>query len=84
MAAGIRQLLYIWLRIDRVVQLTNDAYDPSPENVGKVNMQVVCPTTPANYFHLLRRQMLRNYRKPLIVASPKGLLRAPVRRQGFH
>lgn len=41
-------------------------------------MHVVNATTPAQYFHLLRRQMLRNYRKPLIVASPKGLLRSPV------
>ncbi len=39
------------------------------------NMQVVYPTTPAQMFHLLRRQMLRLYRKPLIVMSPKSLLR---------
>jgi 2-oxoglutarate dehydrogenase E1 component len=39
------------------------------------NMQVVMPTTPAQIFHLLRRQMLRKYRKPLIVMSPKSLLR---------
>ncbi|EEB87471.1 hypothetical protein MPER_15166 [Moniliophthora perniciosa FA553] len=38
-------------------------------------MHVVFPTTPAQYFHLLRRQMKRNFRKPLIVAAPKGLLR---------
>lgn len=41
-------------------------------------MHVVFPTTPAQYFHLLRRQIKRNYRKPLIVAAPKGLLRLPV------
>ncbi|EJD35665.1 hypothetical protein AURDEDRAFT_140273 [Auricularia subglabra TFB-10046 SS5] len=64
-------------RIERWLQLTNDAYEHSAENAGRVNMQVVNPTTPANYFHLLRRQMLRNYRKPLVVASPKALLRAP-------
>ncbi|KAL3874391.1 hypothetical protein ACJMK2_037417 [Sinanodonta woodiana] len=40
-----------------------------------VNMQVVNPTTPAQYFHLLRRQMVRNFRKPLIVVAPKVLLR---------
>uniref|UniRef100_UPI00398F6A1A 2-oxoadipate dehydrogenase complex component E1 n=1 Tax=Pristiophorus japonicus TaxID=55135 RepID=UPI00398F6A1A len=40
-----------------------------------VNMFIVHPTTPAQYFHLLRRQMIRNFRKPLIVASPKMLLR---------
>ena len=41
-------------------------------------MHVVFPTTPAQYFHLLRRQMRRNYRKPLVVAAPKGLLRLAV------
>jgi len=41
------------------------------------NMQVVQPTTPAQYFHLLRRQMLRSVRKPLIVMTPKSLLRSP-------
>ena len=39
------------------------------------NMQVVYPTTPAQMFHLLRRQALRPYRKPLIIMSPKSLLR---------
>ena len=39
------------------------------------NMQVCVPTTPAQMFHLLRRQLLRPYRKPLVVMSPKSLLR---------
>jgi len=39
------------------------------------NMQVCVPTTPAQVFHMLRRQMIRKYRKPLIVISPKSLLR---------
>jgi 2-oxoglutarate dehydrogenase E1 component len=39
------------------------------------NMQVCVPTTPAQVFHMLRRQLLRKYRKPLIVMSPKSLLR---------
>jgi 2-oxoglutarate dehydrogenase E1 component len=39
------------------------------------NMQVCVPTTPAQIYHLLRRQMVRAYRKPLVVLSPKSLLR---------
>ena len=39
------------------------------------NMQVCTPTTPAQMFHMLRRQALRKYRKPLVVMSPKSLLR---------
>lgn len=41
------------------------------------NMQIVNPTTPANFFHLLRRQVAGNYRVPLIVFTPKSLLRHP-------
>ena len=39
------------------------------------NMQVCVPSTPAQMFHMLRRQMLRPFRKPLIVMTPKSLLR---------
>jgi 2-oxoglutarate dehydrogenase E1 component len=39
------------------------------------NMQVVNCTTPANYFHVLRRQLRRDFRKPLVVMTPKSLLR---------
>jgi 2-oxoglutarate dehydrogenase E1 component len=42
---------------------------------GEDNIQVCQPTTPAQYFHLLRRQVKRNFRKPLIVLTPKSLLR---------
>jgi 2-oxoglutarate dehydrogenase E1 component len=42
------------------------------------NIQVCVPTTPAQIFHLLRRQMLRPFRHPLIVMSPKSLLRHPL------
>jgi 2-oxoglutarate dehydrogenase E1 component len=42
------------------------------------NIQVCYPTTPAQMFHMLRRQALRMYRKPLIVMSPKSLLRHPL------
>jgi 2-oxoglutarate dehydrogenase E1 component len=41
------------------------------------NIQVVNPTTPAQYFHVLRRQVLRRWRKPLVVMTPKSLLRHP-------
>jgi len=41
------------------------------------NMQVTNPTTPAQLFHLLRRQVVRPYRKPLVVMTPKSLLRHP-------
>jgi len=46
-------------------------------NHEDINFQFINPTTPANYFHALRRQIMRNYRKPLIVASPKILIRHP-------
>jgi len=44
---------------------------------GEDNMQVIYPSTSAQYFHLLRRQALRKWRKPLIVLTPKGILRSP-------
>ncbi len=42
------------------------------------NIQVCQPTTPAQYFHLLRRQVIRKWRKPLVVLTPKSLLRHPL------
>jgi 2-oxoglutarate dehydrogenase E1 component len=44
---------------------------------AKDDMQIVYPTTPAQIFHVLRRQMHRSFRKPLVVMSPKSLLRHP-------
>ena len=41
------------------------------------NIQVCQPTTPAQYFHLMRRQVIRKWKKPLVVLSPKSLLRHP-------
>lgn len=50
---------------------------------GDNNIQVVNPTTPAQLFHLLRRQALRPLAKPLIVFTPKGLLRHPACTSSF-
>ena len=69
---------HVTARIERFLQLSND--DPtsliaSATPAAPVNVIVAQPSTPAQYFHLLRRQMLRPYRKPLVLASPKNLLR---------
>ena len=48
------------------------------------NMQVVYPTTPAQYFHVLRRQMMNEPRKPLVVMTPKSLLRLPAAVSTIH
>ncbi|CAM2098654.1 unnamed protein product [Caretta caretta] len=62
-------------RMERFLQMCDSAEEGVDGD--NVNMSIVHPTTPAQYFHLLRRQMIRNFRKPLIVASPKMLLRFP-------
>ncbi|MEE8143127.1 MAG: multifunctional oxoglutarate decarboxylase/oxoglutarate dehydrogenase thiamine pyrophosphate-binding subunit/dihydrolipoyllysine-residue succinyltransferase subunit, partial [Planctomycetota bacterium] len=53
-------------RLERFLQLCSEG-----------NLQVTYPTSPAQYFHLLRRQVIREERKPLIVMTPKSLLRLP-------
>uniref|UniRef100_A0A8C5H4P2 2-oxoadipate dehydrogenase complex component E1 n=1 Tax=Gouania willdenowi TaxID=441366 RepID=A0A8C5H4P2_GOUWI len=60
-------------RMERFLQMCDSRVDGVDGD--SVNMAVVNPTTPAQYFHLLRRQMIRNFRKPLIVVGPKTLLR---------
>lgn len=61
-------------RLERFLQLTDSAEARCDSDA--VNMHVVNPTTPAQYFHALRRQVVRPFRRPLIVAAPKLLLRS--------
>ncbi|CAN3364684.1 2-oxoglutarate dehydrogenase, mitochondrial [Diutina catenulata] len=73
-------------RLERYLQLCNEdqRYFPSEEKLARqnqdANMQVVYPTTPANLFHVLRRQMHRQFRKPLCLFFSKSLLRHPLAR----
>ncbi|KAI9248764.1 oxoglutarate dehydrogenase, E1 component [Sporodiniella umbellata] len=77
-------------RIERYLQLCDDypyTY-PSPEKLQRqhqdCNMQVVYPSTPAQYFHVLRRQICREFRKPLIMPFSKSLLRHPLAKSSIE
>ncbi|MEE8581333.1 MAG: 2-oxoglutarate dehydrogenase E1 component, partial [Myxococcota bacterium] len=93
-----------WQRMSGLVMLLPHGYEgQGPEHssarierflqsCADDNLQVVNCTTPAQYFHVLRRQMRRNYRTPLVIFTPKSLLRMPramsnaaqLVRGGFH
>jgi 2-oxoglutarate dehydrogenase E1 component len=78
-----------WRRLSGLVLLLPHAFEgKGPEHssarlerflfeAAEVNIQIVTPSTPAQYFHCLRRQVKRNWRKPLVVLTPKSLLRHP-------
>lgn len=79
-----------WLRANGLVLLLPHGYEgQGPEHssarlerflqlCANDNIQVCNITVPANYFHVLRRQMLRPFRKPLVIMAPKSLLRHPM------
>lgn len=80
-------------RPERFLQLCSEEPDHFPDDAANAeffmkqlydcNMIVVNCTTPANYFHVLRRQIMLPFRKPLIVFTPKSLLRHPEAKSSF-
>ncbi len=78
-----------WRRLSGIVMLLPHGFEGmGPEHssarlerflmqCAEDNIQVAYPTTPAQYFHLLRRQALRRWRKPLVIMTPKSMLRSP-------
>ena len=78
-----------WRRLSGIVLLLPHGFEGNgPEHssarlerflaqAAEDNFQVVIPSTPGQYFHVLRRQMCRHWRKPLVILTPKSLLRDP-------
>ena len=72
-------------RMERFLQMSDEDAAIVPDSkdgkeamqIQRSNWQIVNITTPANYYHALRRQIKRDFRKPLVVFSPKSLLRHP-------
>lgn len=69
-------------RLERFLQMCDDDHENFPNmapdtttQIQDCNWQVVNASTPANYFHVLRRQLKRDFRKPLVLMTPKSLLR---------
>ncbi len=83
-----------WLRANGLVMLLPHGYEgQGPEHssarlerflqlCANDNIQVLNITVPSNYFHVLRRQMLRPFRKPMVIMTPKSLLRHPLAKSG--
>ncbi|XP_062508583.1 2-oxoglutarate dehydrogenase complex component E1-like [Corticium candelabrum] len=78
-------------RLERFLQMSNDDAEIFPplndqfevKQLKEANWIVSNCTTPANYFHVLRRQLAFPFRKPLIIMTPKSLLRLPEARSSF-
>jgi 2-oxoglutarate dehydrogenase E1 component len=72
---------------DRVTEIRNNKHiqhtDLSMYQLDDTNWIIANITTPANYFHILRRQLALPFRKPLVIMSPKSLLRLPECRSSF-
>jgi len=72
-------------RMERFLQMCDQDLDSVPNmditqrsQIQRTNWQIVNCTTPANFFHVLRRQIHREFRKPLIIFTPKSILRHPL------
>ncbi|KAK6633424.1 hypothetical protein RUM44_004027 [Polyplax serrata] len=78
-------------RLERFLQMCEEDEDVIPTNGPKSEVKQIRDsnwiianlTTPANYFHILRRQIYLNFRKPLVIMSPKSLLRHPLAKSSF-